>query len=398
MTVLGLSCGMQDLLIPWPGIELGPPALGSWSLSQWTTREVPKSAFINCQLCAPNCTFLMSLKLFPGSSQKMCPCENDLRVGDADRAAGMLEVKVFTCFPVSLLTPSPVSSSCVSCLFQPRHPSRCILLCLFSCLSPAISPCSSKERTVAYSSLCPQRLSLQKFLWTLKSMSENFIYNFWSKIHTFKSLLKNLCSLGSRTFLLGPPHSSSLLKEHLGDTPSAHAAPSPPPAGRSGWDVALVGSALVLPVLRKFMCVLQLRGDLFVLLLDNTAACAWWQEAERQEELPGNRPSTPALSSCSSQGFIHLYPHDCLFPPDFTWLEHFLSNSALPLEFYHSGSCVGYRMNGPPCSELELGSAFWGALVSLSITVGFCCLPGFDSVQPECEQVAWVGRLQEHGN
>lgn len=42
-----------------------------------------------------------------------------------------------------------------------------------------------------------------------------------------------------------------------------------------GWDVPLVGSALVLPVLRKFMCVLQLRGDLFILLLDNTAACAW---------------------------------------------------------------------------------------------------------------------------
>ena len=55
-------------------------------------------------------------------------------------------------------------------------------------------------------------------------------------------------------------------------------------------------------------------------------------------------------------------------------------------------------MNGPPCSELELGSAFRGALVSLSITVGFCYLSGFDSVQLECEYVAWVGRLQEQGN
>lgn len=42
-----------------------------------------------------------------------------------------------------------------------------------------------------------------------------------------------------------------------------------------GWDVPLVGSALVQPVLRKFMCVLQLRGDFLILLLDNTAACAW---------------------------------------------------------------------------------------------------------------------------
>ena len=37
---MGLSCGMQDL-VPWPGIESGPPALTAWSLSHWTTREVP---------------------------------------------------------------------------------------------------------------------------------------------------------------------------------------------------------------------------------------------------------------------------------------------------------------------------------------------------------------------
>ena len=41
-----LSCSCEPLpvphdLVPWPGIELGPPALGAWSLSQWTTREVP---------------------------------------------------------------------------------------------------------------------------------------------------------------------------------------------------------------------------------------------------------------------------------------------------------------------------------------------------------------------
>ena len=33
-----LSCGMQDL-VPWPGIEPGPPALGAWSLNCWTPRE-----------------------------------------------------------------------------------------------------------------------------------------------------------------------------------------------------------------------------------------------------------------------------------------------------------------------------------------------------------------------
>ena len=35
-----LSCNMWDL-VPWPGIEPGPSALGAQSLSHWTTREVP---------------------------------------------------------------------------------------------------------------------------------------------------------------------------------------------------------------------------------------------------------------------------------------------------------------------------------------------------------------------
>ena len=34
-----LGCGMWDL-VPWPGIKPRPPALGAWSLSHWTAREV----------------------------------------------------------------------------------------------------------------------------------------------------------------------------------------------------------------------------------------------------------------------------------------------------------------------------------------------------------------------
>ena len=74
LVVLGLSCGTWDLhcsmrdllvaacrllavacgllvvacmwdLVPRPGIELRPPALGAWSLTHWTTREVPKASF-----------------------------------------------------------------------------------------------------------------------------------------------------------------------------------------------------------------------------------------------------------------------------------------------------------------------------------------------------------------
>ena len=47
----GLSCIMQTLccdtwdLVAWPGIEPRPPALGAWTLSHWTTREVPIVAF-----------------------------------------------------------------------------------------------------------------------------------------------------------------------------------------------------------------------------------------------------------------------------------------------------------------------------------------------------------------
>ena len=38
--MLTLWYGMWDL-VPWPGVKPQPPALGAWSLSHWTTREVP---------------------------------------------------------------------------------------------------------------------------------------------------------------------------------------------------------------------------------------------------------------------------------------------------------------------------------------------------------------------
>ena len=41
LAALGLSCSMWDL-VPCPGIESRPPALGAWTLSHWTTREAPK--------------------------------------------------------------------------------------------------------------------------------------------------------------------------------------------------------------------------------------------------------------------------------------------------------------------------------------------------------------------
>ena len=44
-TVLGLSCGMWDL-VPQSGVTPGPPALEVWSLSHWTTREVLLCLFL----------------------------------------------------------------------------------------------------------------------------------------------------------------------------------------------------------------------------------------------------------------------------------------------------------------------------------------------------------------
>ena len=41
-----LSCSMWDL-VPQPGIKPGPPALGAWSLTHWTTREVPLLGSLN---------------------------------------------------------------------------------------------------------------------------------------------------------------------------------------------------------------------------------------------------------------------------------------------------------------------------------------------------------------
>ena len=45
LTALGLSCSMWGLF-SLPGIEPGPPTLGAWSLSHWTTREVPTPVFL----------------------------------------------------------------------------------------------------------------------------------------------------------------------------------------------------------------------------------------------------------------------------------------------------------------------------------------------------------------
>ena len=57
-----LSCSMGDL-VPWPGIEPGPPALAAWSLSHWPSREVLwwfflHSAFPSLVFCPVSSSYL----------------------------------------------------------------------------------------------------------------------------------------------------------------------------------------------------------------------------------------------------------------------------------------------------------------------------------------------------
>ena len=47
---MSFPCRMWDL-VPWPGMEPRPPALGAWSLSHWTTKEVPNNIFLKSTPC-----------------------------------------------------------------------------------------------------------------------------------------------------------------------------------------------------------------------------------------------------------------------------------------------------------------------------------------------------------
>ena len=50
LAAAGLSCGTWDL-VPWPRIELRPPALGAQNLSHWITRETPKVIVVQSLSC-----------------------------------------------------------------------------------------------------------------------------------------------------------------------------------------------------------------------------------------------------------------------------------------------------------------------------------------------------------
>ena len=60
-----LGCGMWDL-VPWLGMEPGSPALGVWSLSHWTTGEVPPcNVFLLSVFPSAMVWMFVSLSRFP---------------------------------------------------------------------------------------------------------------------------------------------------------------------------------------------------------------------------------------------------------------------------------------------------------------------------------------------
>ena len=72
-----VSCGLCSL-VPWPGTEHRPPALGVWRFSHWTTREVPLESVVSWRPLYLSLTSLFSGQL------KRCPSWEE----PPDRQAG----------------------------------------------------------------------------------------------------------------------------------------------------------------------------------------------------------------------------------------------------------------------------------------------------------------------
>ena len=70
LAVLGLSCGMWDLVSWYPDSEIGPrpPTLGAQNPSHWTTREVPR-----------NLIFMYKAQIHSRLKKKTLPSEEGIR-------------------------------------------------------------------------------------------------------------------------------------------------------------------------------------------------------------------------------------------------------------------------------------------------------------------------------
>ena len=80
------GCSTWDL-VPWPGMEPGPPALGAQTVSHWTAREVPKKIYLNFY---KNLVFSENVLFCLGSS----PCSWHLSEMRRDRNKKKLQVSL----------------------------------------------------------------------------------------------------------------------------------------------------------------------------------------------------------------------------------------------------------------------------------------------------------------
>ena len=70
------SCSIWEL-VPWLGIDIRPPALGVWSLSHWTTREV-QTSFEPLSFCCLNRSNGIE---FCNTALYLCKCSVSFRCG-----------------------------------------------------------------------------------------------------------------------------------------------------------------------------------------------------------------------------------------------------------------------------------------------------------------------------
>ena len=88
-----LSCSIWDL-VPWPGIKPKSPALEAWSLSHWSTREVPSSGLLIAVWAAS-----FSVPLFPH------PYDGDSAHGGCEHLGWCLAHKKCSIMAAAVLLP-----------------------------------------------------------------------------------------------------------------------------------------------------------------------------------------------------------------------------------------------------------------------------------------------------
>ena len=80
-----LSCGRWDLIL-WPGIKPATPAMGAWSLSHWTPREVPEFiGLTDVEVCLMPSVKVTAARSFQASHNSEVSNEGRLQISCPNR-------------------------------------------------------------------------------------------------------------------------------------------------------------------------------------------------------------------------------------------------------------------------------------------------------------------------